>query len=136
MIEYSKILSDKNLKITPQRISVLEAFEYLQHPTAELIINFVTKKYPHIAIGTIYKTLETFVENGIIKKITTEKDVMRYDSILEKHHHLYCTECDKIEDYYDEDLNQIIENHLKNKNIPNFNIKNFVLQINGTFNNC
>ncbi len=126
--------SEKGLKITPQRVVILDAIYKLNnHPTAENIIEFIRKTHPNIATGTVYKVLETLVEKGIIKKVTTEKDVMRYDGIIENHHHLYCSECDLIEDYKDEDLDILLHNHFKNKNIKGFKIEEFVLQIRGTF---
>jgi len=69
----------------------------------------------------------------MIKKVKTEKDIMRYDAILEKHHHLYCSESERIEDFYDEELNQLIDDYFKNKDIPNFKIEDIKLQIIGKF---
>lgn len=60
---------------------------------------------------------------------------MRYDAVNEKHHHLYCSQSDRIEDYYDEELNHLLEKYLKNKNIKNFKIEDFKLQLIGTFSN-
>ena len=40
---------------------------------------------------------------------------MRYDSILDKHHHLYSSETEHIEDYYDEELDRMIEGYFKKK---------------------
>lgn len=128
------VLIQLGLKITPQRIAVLEAMNSLtDHPTAECIIDYIRRNHPNIAVGTVYKTLETFVDKGIIKKVKTERDVMRYDSILEKHHHLYCIESDRIDDYYDPDLTLLIENYFSKKEIPNFNIDDIKLQITGRF---
>ena len=61
-IQITKILADKQLKITPQRIAVLKAVYTLKnHPTAEEIIKYIKKNYPNIAIGTVYNILETLV---------------------------------------------------------------------------
>ena len=129
-------LKDSNLKVTPQRIAVLEALNKLRdHPTADKIKEYVVKNHPNIAVGTIYKTLETFVEKGLVKKVKTEQDVMRYDAILDKHHHLYCEDTERIEDFFDEQLNEMLENYFKKKKIPNFKVKDIKLQIIGTFNN-
>jgi Fur family transcriptional regulator, peroxide stress response regulator len=129
-------LKKENLKITPQRLAVLEAVIKLgNHPTVEIIIEFIKKNHPNIAIGTVYKTLETFVENGIVTKVKSDKDVMRYDAVLEKHHHLYCSESDRIEDYYDDDLNVILEKYFKEKKIKDFKIEDIKLQIIGNFTN-
>lgn len=127
--------AEKGLKITPQRVVILEAIYILNnHPTAENIIEYIRESHPNIATGTVYKVLETLVENGLIKKVTTDKDIMRYDGIIENHHHLYCSECNLIEDYNDEELDKLLHNHFKNKNIKGFKIEDIVLQIRGTFN--
>ena len=129
--------TERGLKITPQRIAILEAIYKLDnHPTAEDIIIQIRKNNPNIATGTVYKVLDTLVENHIITKVKTDKDIMRYDGVIEKHHHLYCSECDLIEDYEDEELDELLRNHFKNKNIEGFKMEGIVLQIRGTFDKC
>jgi Fur family peroxide stress response transcriptional regulator len=128
-------LKSINLKVTPQRVAVLEALNNLRnHPTADNIKEYVVKNHPSVAVGTIYKTLETFVEKGLVKKVKTEKDVMRYDAIIENHHHLYCEATEHIEDFFDENLNKMLDEYFKKKKIPNFKVKETKLQIIGTFN--
>ncbi|NLC48795.1 MAG: transcriptional repressor [Bacteroidales bacterium] len=129
--------TEKGLKITPQRVAILEAIYKLDnHPTAEDIIRQIRKNNPNIATGTVYKVLDTLVENHIITKVKTDKDIMRYDGVIDKHHHLYCSECDLIEDYEDEELDELLRNHFKNKNIEGFKMEGIVLQIRGTFDKC
>jgi len=129
-----KALKECGLKVTPQRIAVFDAVINLNnHPAAENITEFIKVNHPNIATGTVYKTLETLVQCGIIKRVKTDSDVMRYDAIIEKHHHLYCSESDRIEDFYDNELNAILENYLNNKKIPNFKIEDIKLQIVGKF---
>jgi Fur family transcriptional regulator, peroxide stress response regulator len=127
-------LKDCGLKVTPQRIAVFDAVINLNnHPTADNVIEFIKVNHPNIATGTVYKTLETLVQCGIIIRVKTDSDIMRYDAVLEKHHHLYCSESDRIEDFYDNELNEILDNYLKNKKIPNFKIEDIKLQIVGKF---
>jgi Fur family peroxide stress response transcriptional regulator len=124
--------SEKGLKITPQRVVILEAIYKLNnHPTADNIIEFIRESHPNIATGTVYKVLETLVENGLIKKVTTDKDIMRYDGIVEKHHHIYCSDSNMIEDYFDDELNELLSTYFNEKNIPNFKIEEIRLQIIG-----
>jgi Fur family peroxide stress response transcriptional regulator len=67
-------LSGKGLKVTPQRISILEAIYTLNnHPTAENIIAYIRKQHPNIATGTVYKVLDTLIEKDLIQRVTTEK---------------------------------------------------------------
>ncbi|HCE56682.1 MAG TPA: transcriptional repressor [Prolixibacteraceae bacterium] len=130
-------LAEKGMKITPQRMAILEAiYELNNHPTADNIIEFIRKTHPNIAIGTVYKVLETLVQNGLIKKVTTDRDFMRYDGILESHHHLYCSTCDLIEDYHDAELDDLLRKYFENKQLPGFKPEEFILQIKGTFNKC
>jgi Fur family peroxide stress response transcriptional regulator len=129
-------LIEKGLKITPQRIVVLQAIHDLNnHPTTDMIIARIKDSHPNIAIGTVYKTLETFVQKGLITKVKTDRDIMHYDEILDNHHHLYCSESDKIEDYFDAELDQIIHDYFEKKDIPNFEIEDIKLQIKGKFAN-
>ena len=105
--EVRNMIVEKGLKVTPQRVAILEAIYQLNnHPTAENIAEYIKESQPNIAIGTIYKVLDVLVKNQIVRKVTTEADRMRYDGITEHHHHLYCVECDLIEDYNDEELKQ------------------------------
>jgi Fur family peroxide stress response transcriptional regulator len=131
-----RILVEKGLKVTPQRIAVLDIILNLSnHPTAENIEEYLRISYPHVPIGTVYKILEVFVNNGIITRVKTDNDKIRYDAILEKHHHLYCSQSDQIEDFYDDDLNKILDNYFRKKQIPNFKIEDIKLQIIGKFTN-
>jgi len=135
--EIKNRLADKGLKVTPQRMAILEAiYELNNHPTAENITEYIRQKHPNIATGTVYKVLETLVSNQLIKKVTTDKDIMRYDGIMENHHHLYCSECDLIEDYHDKELDELLLKYFENKHLPGFKPEEFVLQIKGTFNKC
>jgi Fur family peroxide stress response transcriptional regulator len=134
--DFKNKLSEKGLKITPQRIAILEAIVKLNnHPTADKIIEFIRTNHPNIAVGTVYKVLDTLAENKIIRKVKTDKDIMRYDAVTENHHHLYCSDSDKIEDYIDPELNNLIDKYFKKKKIPNFKIEDIKLQITGKFTN-
>ena len=128
-------LSENGLKVTPQRVAVLEAFQSLKHhPTTDEVIGFIRKHHPNIATGTVYKTLETFVEKGILRRVKTERDVMRYDPILIPHHHMYSEETGRIEDYFDDSLDQLLKSYFKDKKLPGFEIEEVILQIKGNFN--
>ena len=127
-------LSEKGLKVTPQRMSILEAvYDLHNHPTADQIIEYIHQSHPNIATGTVYKVLDTLVENQLIKKVKTERDVMRYDGITEPHHHLYCAECDLIEDYVDKELDDLLTAYFQAKKLAGFEIEEIVLQIRGRF---
>lgn len=132
--EIKNILTEKGLKVTPQRMAILGAVHNLNnHPSAENIIDYINQNYPNIAVGTVYKVLETFVEKHILVRVKTDKDIMRYDPVITTHHHLYSIESDMIADYTDENLDELINDYFKKKRIKDFQIDNIKLQITGRF---
>ncbi|MBP8959629.1 MAG: transcriptional repressor [Bacteroidales bacterium] len=127
-----KILLDHNLKVTPQRITILEVIMNMKsHPTAEEIYELLKKNHPNISITTIYNTLRIFVEKGIIKKVFTCDDKIRYDSGQMKHHHIYYTDSEKIEDFFDDELDKMLKNYFSQKKIPGIIVNDMSLQISG-----
>jgi len=135
MINMQKIrdrIAESGLKVTPQRIAVFEALMNIKdHPSAEIIKNYLSETYPSVSLSTIYNILETFVDKGLIKKIKTENDIKRYDPVLNKHHHLYCQKSDTILDYYDKELDNLIRDYFRDKKIPDFEIEDIKLHITG-----
>jgi Fur family peroxide stress response transcriptional regulator len=130
-------LSSAGLKATPQRIFILDALYTLKnHPTADNIIEHIRKKHPTIATGTVYSTLDTLVDKKLIKRVKTDRDIMRYDGLTDQHHHLYCSECELIEDYQDEELDNILNEYFRKKKLKGFHMEEIVLQIRGTFDKC
>jgi len=136
-IELFKVkLRDKGLKATPRRLSILEAIvELNNHPTAEEIIKFIKNQNLNIATATVYKALDIMVARKIIIKVDTEKNIIRYDAILEPHHHLYSAESNIIKDYENEEINKILEKYFKKNKIQDFDIEEIKLQIVGKFRN-
>lgn len=48
---------------------------------------------PSISLGTVYRNLRLLVEEGKLREVQFAGDVARYDGMLERHEHFYCTEC-------------------------------------------
>lgn len=127
-------LQQKGLKVTPQRVTIFEGIVKLNnHPTAENIIEYIKENHPNISVGTVYKVLDSLVENELLTRVKTEKGIMRYDAVLSNHHHLYCVETDRIEDYEDEKLSQLINEYFLKNKIKNFKVQDIKLQITGKF---
>jgi Fur family transcriptional regulator, peroxide stress response regulator len=131
--EIAKAIQESGLKVTPQRISVIQSLEKLDHPRAEDIFREVSQQIPGLSPATVYNTLEALVRKKIIKKVHTEADVMRYDAVPEHHHHLYCMQSDRMDDYFDPELDQLLNDFFEKKNINGFKLKEVKLQLMGEF---
>lgn len=132
--DYQLQIKTAGLRVTPQRVIALQALHEINHPTAEQIAKRIRKTHPNIATGTIYKILETFVDKKIIRKVKTSSDVMRYDAILASHHHLEDENGNRIDDYFDDELYDLVKDHLKKKEIIGFQLSEIKIQLIGKFN--
>lgn len=109
-----KKLKAKGMKLTPQRIAVIEAFaaHALLHPSANIIYEEAKKKRAGISLSTIYYTLHELAKNGIITILEFEKMDNRHEGNTEAHIHLICKECKKIIDIFPHVFNpgEIVKN--------------------------
>ena len=127
-------LVEKGLKVTPQRIAVLEAIYTLNnHPTAEMIMEHIRETHPGIASATVYKVLDALEENQLIRRVKTDKDIKRFDGIVENHHHLYSSDSEEIKDYMNTELDQMLESFFRKNRIKGFSIEEIKLQLIGKF---
>ena len=91
---------------------ILTAVTELQrHPTAEQVFMEMKKEHPSIAIGTVYKHLNALAEEGLLHPITESGSPDRYDR-TERHDHLICSRCGRIEDVCLPDMQSQIERAL------------------------
>jgi Fur family ferric uptake transcriptional regulator len=101
--------TEKLRRNTPQRRVVLEELRHLKsHPTAAELYAIVRRRLPRISLGTVYRNLEVLHEDGMIRKMEFAGSESRFDGMMEKHDHVRCTECGRIEDVFpsspDQDL--------------------------------
>jgi len=84
------------IKNTKAREQILNILKKANSPLNVDDISFKVRKY-NINLSTIYRTLNTFVNNGIIKKELSNKDNKYYYSYISiKHYHiLECNICHK-----------------------------------------
>jgi Fur family peroxide stress response transcriptional regulator len=98
--EISEKLKSAGLKLTPQRVAILQVLMDADiHPTAEMVSEKLKNDYPGISLGTVYTTLETLSQKGIICKVQAEDGKLRFDAKTEMHHHLHEIDTGNIADY-------------------------------------
>ncbi len=99
--EFEKICRSNGLKLTHQRIQIFsELASSSEHPSAESIYTRLISRYPSLSLDTVYRTLFTFEKLGIISKVQALDDRARFDGNPLPHHHMVCTRCKNIIDFY------------------------------------
>ena len=87
------------MKKTPQRLAIID---YLKdnkcHPSAIDVFKAVSEKYPTMSFATVYNTMETLKNMGMVKELSIDPDKKRFDPQVDRHHHLICLTCKKIVD--------------------------------------
>ena len=115
---FTRILREKGVKVTMQRILVLEALSSCPdgHLTAEEIYNLVKAAYPEIGLATIYRTIQLLWELRLIDRISLDDGFVRYEirEVMENkskhhHHHLICKQCGKVASFQDDLLEELEE---------------------------
>ncbi len=125
-------IREAGLRVTPQRMAVLEAVLVLEnHPTVEQVLHYVRGKHPGIATGTVYHILDTLAEHQLIARVKTDHEVMRYDGFMKPHHHIYTMGTDRITDYSDPELDEMLKEYFSRNAIPGVEIREIRLQIIG-----
>ena len=134
MSEFIDRSKELGIKVTPQRIAIYKELASTdQHPSTETIYKKIKDYYPNISLTTVYRTLETFEKLGLISVVNVLYNAARYDANLSPHHHIVCTECKKVEDVYDESLNNL---DISNKTLGDYKVEGYSLLLSGVCQSC
>lgn len=99
---------EHGLAVTPQRLTVFRALlESHDHPSPEMLFDRVRGSLPSLSMATVYKVLDALGEIGVVREVSVVNDCRRFDANLERHHHLVCTRCKGVVDFYDEELDEV-----------------------------
>lgn len=113
---FKKILKNKGLKVTNQRVLVLEALSAGKdkHLTAEEIYEIVKTDCPEIGLATVYRTIQLLSELRLVDRVNLDDGFVRYeigndneDSTKHHHHHLICRGCGKVISFQDDLLEEL-----------------------------
>ena len=87
------------LRRTPQRYAVLEFLVRTSlHATAEEIFRAVNRNDPRASRATVYNSLHSLAQAGLVREAVSEGEAARFGASLERHHHFVCEQCGAVED--------------------------------------
>ncbi len=95
-----KVLHAHGLRRMPSRIAVLTMLELFGHMSVGEIHRHLSEAErgdgPPPDLATVYRTVTTLVERGILHTLTADGGLAKYGLIGDPHHHGVCTECGSI----------------------------------------
>ena len=122
-----ELLKEHDIAPSIQRVKILEYLRnYQTHPTADMIYQSLVDDIPTLSKTTVYNTLKTFTEKGILLSLSLFENEVRYEYNTEPHIHFKCMKCNKIYDldhsfdHYNNNLvdgHKILEHHVNLKGI-------------------
>ena len=116
--EVKRLLKQNGLKVTKQRLLVLEAIASMpeKHLTAEEVFELVKVDYPEIGLATVYRTIQLLCGLHLIDRISFDDGFVRYEigntqnrERKHHHHHLICRKCGKVISFRDDLLEELEE---------------------------
>lgn len=69
-----------------------------EHPSADWVYAKLKPEIPDLALGTVYRNLTLFKDQGLITSLGTVGGVERFDGNTTPHVHFICTSCHRVMD--------------------------------------
>ncbi|NKE72689.1 Fur family transcriptional regulator [Candidatus Manganitrophus noduliformans] len=129
-------IAKHHLKVTKERSAILRAFiEAERHVTAEELYRMMREKHASIGLATIYRTLNLFCECGLAEQRQFGDGHARYELTynVNHHDHLVCTQCKKIIEFENMDIEKLQEKVAK---AHRFTIYSHKLELYGLCSDC
>lgn len=72
------------------------------HPTADWVYEKLKPEYPDLSLGTVYRNLAQFKQDGIILSVGVVNGQERFDGNVRPHTHFVCSKCGCVMDIPDD----------------------------------
>ena len=129
--DFGNELKIRKIRLSHQRLKVLEYLtENLHHPTVERIFADLQKNIPTLSKATVYNTLRTLTEAGLVRVIGIEDHETRYDIEVENHGHFKCESCGSIYNF------SIDPNLLRSEDLNGFQVNDRNVYFKGVCPRC
>lgn len=132
MFNSSILLKEYNLKVTPQRVAIVEELYRNGHMNIDDLYKNLLEKFPSISLATIYKNVNAMVEKIFLNEVKVPDAKTVYELVKEDHSHLVCSSCGKIEDIQID--TSVLNNSLSS--VSGFKVDNTEVVFQGTCEKC
>ena len=106
--EFKTAVQAAGMKLTHQRLEVFrELASTADHPDAHRIYDAVKDRMPTVSLDTIYRTLRTLSDLGVIHMLGSAGASIRFDANTKQHHHFVCVNCGLVRDFENPELSSL-----------------------------
>ncbi len=124
----------RGVALTVQRRAVYaELADRRDHPTADQVHDALRERLPGMSRATVYRVLETLVEQGFARKVHHPGAVARFDPMTTRHHHLVCDRCGRLVDLEDGAVSAV---RLPEAGRRGFEIRDYSISFTGLCRDC
>lgn len=100
MADFTAACKQAGLKVTHQRTEIYRQLLLTpDHPSAETLYKRLLPVLPTISLDTVYRTLTTLEQHGLVSRIQTAESQARFEAVYAPHHHLICSRCKRVVDF-------------------------------------
>ncbi len=90
---------ERATRYSKKREAILDAMRMTKsHPTAEWLYQQLKPDHPDLSLGTVYRNLTLFRQQGTIRSVGVVDGHERFDANTENHTHFICTCCHAVID--------------------------------------
>lgn len=105
---FEQVCRQTGLRATHQRMEVYRELAATdEHPDAESVYQRVAQRVTGISRDTVYRTLATLEEHGLVRRTGALGGPARFDANTQRHHHFVCLRCGAIADFTSEALDDL-----------------------------
>jgi Fur family peroxide stress response transcriptional regulator len=115
MVNSENLLRESGIKVTPQRLSIVDELYGKVHMSIDELYGAIKKRFPSISLATVYKNINAMMEKNFIQEVKIPNQKSRYELSKLPHSHVVCQKCGKVEDL-ELDLNSITDEATKRTN--------------------
>ena len=105
---------EKATRYSKKREAILDLIRSTEeHPSADWVYQKLKPEYPDLSLGTVYRNLARFKEEGVVASVGTVNGQERFDAMVKPHAHFICKTCGSVMDFHgleqNENMDRLVE---------------------------
>jgi len=98
----------RGVRLTTQRMAVFRDLSAdTSHPTADSVYTAMRETMPSLSLSTVYRILESLERERLIRRVSTNSGVARFDANCDPHQHFICRVCGRMMDFKNKSLSRL-----------------------------